>query len=153
MHALFFLANDLFVLFWVLKTFKGTCFVYFFLLWIYALSLYALYIFMFKPPFNLWQKIFQSPFLRSSHFGLRSDFLSLAWFGSSLELGENKQCFVFFFLLRIWGCVCFYRELLTLSSSDVDFDLHKGVYRWGRGSLWNLDSMTMIGFLSFGLMP
>ena len=144
MHALFVLANDLFVLFWVLKKICG-----------YMLCiLYALYISMFKSPFNLWQKIFQSPFLRSSHFGLRSDFLSLAWFGSSLELGENKQCFVFFFfLLRIWGCVCFYRELLTLSGSDVDFDLHKGVYRWGRGSLWNLDSMTMTGFLSFGLMP
>ena len=30
MHALFVLANDLFVLFWVLKKFVGTCFVFFF---------------------------------------------------------------------------------------------------------------------------
>ena len=30
MHALFVFANDLFVLFWVLKKFMGTCFVFFF---------------------------------------------------------------------------------------------------------------------------
>ena len=55
MHALFVLANDLFVLFRVLKKFVGTCFVFFFffLLWVNALSLHALYISMFKSPFNL----------------------------------------------------------------------------------------------------
>ena len=35
---------------------------FFFLLWIYALSLHALYISMFKSPFNLWQKNVQPPF-------------------------------------------------------------------------------------------
>ena len=85
-HALFVLVNDLFVLFWVLKKFcRYMLCIFFFLLWIYALSLHARYIYMFKSHFNLWQKIVRPPFLYSSHFGLRSDFfkfkhdLGLLW--------------------------------------------------------------------------
>ena len=62
MHALFVLANDLFVLVWVLKKFVDTCFVFFFS-FVDALSLHVLYISIFKSPFNLWQKIIQPPFL------------------------------------------------------------------------------------------
>ena len=42
--------------------------------------------------------------------------------------GKKAMLCIFFFLLWIWGCACFYKELLKLSSGDVDFDLHKGVY-------------------------
>ena len=44
MHALFVLANDLFVLFWVLKKFVDTCFVFFFfLLWMLCLYMFCIF--------------------------------------------------------------------------------------------------------------
>ena len=84
-HALFLLMIYLFSFgYW--KNLWVHVLYFFFLLWMLCLSKLC-DISMFKSPFNLWQKIVQSPFLCSSHFGLKFYFLSLAWFGSSLELG------------------------------------------------------------------
>ena len=103
-HALFVLAIYMIYLFsfgywkylWV-----HALYFFLFLLRVYTLSLHALYIFMFKSPFNLWQKIVQIYDLMEGLvfvFGLRSDFLSLNMIWFFFRIGYFSFCFRFDFL-------------------------------------------------------
>ena len=98
-HALFVLAIYMIYLFsfgyW--KNLWVHVLYFFFLLWMLCLSKLC-DISMFKSPFNLWQKIVQPPFLCSSHFGLRSDFLSLSMIWVFFGIGYFSFCFRFNFL-------------------------------------------------------
>ena len=103
-HALFVLAIYMIYLFsfgywkylWV-----HALYFFLFLLRVYTQSLHALYISMFKSPFNLWKKIVQIYDLMEGLvfvFGLRSDFLSLNMIWFFFRIGYFSFCSRFDFL-------------------------------------------------------
>ena len=105
------------------KKFVCTCFVIFFILWMLCLSKLC-DIWEKKSEFGILVPTPLSLFKTSSHFGLRSDFLNLAWFGY----------FSFRFRLHIFGIGIGYFSscgIVQMLGISIGFKFNRAIFHVG----------------------